>query len=735
MKHHRFLRRIVSFVLCLILMCGLGLTAHAATFKYPSAYWPLHSAWEKAANDKDNDKLLSVAEDTYNMLRPLGICEDVCLNLEPKCGQAAFICEMRGDLEKTILWLERWQEVALWLNENYGDYSFLLRGVANRLNLLQAAGKPVIYVLSEDAQSPYSVGPKQGTWFGSTWEGRRSNESAVLAYVEFLNRTMDYWLGQYKYMSTEFNTAATQGGVIELAWNFSPENTSSVQKALDASSDNYINESLKTLSKLNATVLLRIGAEMNVWSDGCDPETFKQAFRKIASAARKYSNIQIVFSPNDRGRAPEDYWPGAEYVDWVGMSSYHNNASYASDDTSLRSDLGYERYSTGNELNRDAVYLRGVYSGSCLDAVKEVMDLAEKYNKPVMISECGAGYYDKNTGKDQTDFAVKTLTTFYAYVNMVYPQVKAVFYFNDMTGASGSYAYRLDQNDRVRQAYEAVTKNGSYIAKGGSALNWVTLDKINLTSGSKTLKLATYSMLPGTTATTTTVQYFVDGKWVGGAADAPYIYNLDVSGLSAGTHTIQSVATTVDGARKVTTKTAEYSIEVPGNTATVPTIVSTGLNPETSGTAYASTQAALVDGTPRQFQYYALKDDKGNETNYVKLRDLADVLDGTAAQFNVTWAEETGVGVQTKTAYSARNGQEGKTPYSGDRAYQKGAATTLVNGVPVPLQAFFLTDDQGGDYTYYKLRDLGQALGFNVGWDSSTEKIFIETDKAYNPND
>ena len=53
------------------------------------------------------------------------------------------------------------------------------------------------------------------------------------------------------------------------------------------------------------------------------------------------------------------------------------------------------------------------------------------------------------------------------------------------------------------------------------------------------------------------------------------------------------------------------------------------------GTAYASTQAVEVDGKKIEFQMYALKDASGNGTNYVKLRDVAHVLNGTGAQFSV----------------------------------------------------------------------------------------------------
>jgi len=53
-----------------------------------------------------------------------------------------------------------------------------------------------------------------------------------------------------------------------------------------------------------------------------------------------------------------------------------------------------------------------------------------------------------------------------------------------------------------------------------------------------------------------------------------------------------------------------------------------------------------------------------------------------------------------------------------------------VNGAASNLDAIVLTDDAGGGYTYYKLRDLGQALGFNVGW-SKDRGVFIESNKPY----
>lgn len=146
-----------------------------------------------------------------------------------------------------------------------------------------------------------------------------------------------------------------------------------------------------------------------------------------------------------------------------------------------------------------------------------------------------------------------------------------------------------------------------------------------------------------------------------------------------------------------------------------------------NGTAYPSTQTVDLDGKKVEFQMYALKDQNGNPTNYVKVRDLALALSGTKAQFSVDW--NGAVNLVAGTAYKA-NGSENKTPFSGNRAYTVPTSPTSVNGAASDLTAIFLVDDAGGGYTYYQLRDLGRKLGFNVDW-SAEKGVFIETDKPY----
>ena len=147
-----------------------------------------------------------------------------------------------------------------------------------------------------------------------------------------------------------------------------------------------------------------------------------------------------------------------------------------------------------------------------------------------------------------------------------------------------------------------------------------------------------------------------------------------------------------------------------------------GLPREAAKIAYASTQNVLVDGKSVEFLAYALKDENGNDTNYVKLRDVAQILNGSAAQFEVGW--DGAISITTGDAYTP-NGSELIQNFTGSQPYTVNTSPVKVNGEAVSLESITLTDATGG-YTYFKLRDLGAALGFVVDWDP-TDGITIQT--------
>lgn len=122
---------------------------------------------------------------------------------------------------------------------------------------------------------------------------------------------------------------------------------------------------------------------------------------------------------------------------------------------------------------------------------------------------------------------------------------------------------------------------------------------------------------------------------------------------------------------------------------------------------------------------YTLKAANGGDVTYVKLRDIAALLESTSAKFNVDW-KRGAIYVASKTAYTTKNGSELKAISGTDGSYKWNQAPVLFDGTTKALEGIVLTDGQGGGHTFFKLRDLGDAIGFTVDW-TAERGIFIET--------
>ena len=151
--------------------------------------------------------------------------------------------------------------------------------------------------------------------------------------------------------------------------------------------------------------------------------------------------------------------------------------------------------------------------------------------------------------------------------------------------------------------------------------------------------------------------------------------------------------------------------------------------PET-GTVFISSLSINVDGTPQPCQACALTDASGGITNYFRLRDLARALSGTDAQFEVEWDGNVNIIDGWRYLYKEN---DVSPQFSGNQPYRRYDTPTKINGSSIRLEAITLTDDAGRDYTYYKLRDLGQMLHFNVTWNATTG-VTIHTTQPYSGN-
>lgn len=135
--------------------------------------------------------------------------------------------------------------------------------------------------------------------------------------------------------------------------------------------------------------------------------------------------------------------------------------------------------------------------------------------------------------------------------------------------------------------------------------------------------------------------------------------------------------------------------------------------------AKASTHKIQVNGTPVDIGAYGIG---GN--NYFKLRDVAMLLKDTQGKFQVGFDDATKkITLTTGESYTAVGGELAARD-TVNRFGNPTASDIFVDGQAVDLAAYNI-----GGNNYFKLRDLGSALGFAVTWDEASRTVNITTAK------
>jgi hypothetical protein len=146
-------------------------------------------------------------------------------------------------------------------------------------------------------------------------------------------------------------------------------------------------------------------------------------------------------------------------------------------------------------------------------------------------------------------------------------------------------------------------------------------------------------------------------------------------------------------------------------------------------TAKPTASSVLVNGKAEAFDAYNI-----NDSNYFKLRDLAYALSGAEKQFDVTWhADIDTIILSPGRAYTPVGG-EMAAKGAGDKTPAATTSRVVVDGtgelgyyqIEIKLAAYNI-----GGNNYFKLRDIGEALDFEVDWDGTLQTIIIDTGKGY----
>ena len=117
---------------------------------------------------------------------------------------------------------------------------------------------------------------------------------------------------------------------------------------------------------------------------------------------------------------------------------------------------------------------------------------------------------------------------------------------------------------------------------------------------------------------------------------------------------------------------------------------------------------------------------KIGDSNYFKIRDVAALLNGTEKQFAVGYdGTKNAVTATTGQGYDKQSGDLAGSATGGGQSADPSNDAIYVDGQKITAEVYKINGSN-----YFKLRDLGKALNFYVGW-SAERGMYIETGKSY----
>ena len=137
--------------------------------------------------------------------------------------------------------------------------------------------------------------------------------------------------------------------------------------------------------------------------------------------------------------------------------------------------------------------------------------------------------------------------------------------------------------------------------------------------------------------------------------------------------------------------------------------------------ASVSGDRVALDGKPVQIAVYKI-----NGNNYFRLRDLAAVLSGTKAQFEVKWdGAQQRIDLIEGQPYTPVGGENSAVLPAREQASLTTAAVCR-SGQPLELTAYRIAGNN-----FFKLRDLAAAMDFAVVWDEQARTVRIDSPAPY----
>lgn len=539
------MKNIFFILLCLVMFFTNCIPVSA--YEYPSYFWSADTKYIRALERNDYIDIITYGLETINIANSLEGEKNTAMIVNRYAQVASAYAEL-GDYQNSLYYYKVLYDYVL----PYGNLYYDFKKVA-KSRILQYEDEITMYTDQGNytyfgAKNEKRNGVLFGLCSGGKTRSELSNESMVLTYQELDKELLAYNVGV-------MSKASAGGYAVEFALNCSNEgkdieNIMSLTPYLKEISDMFKEYS-------DVPVYLRFAAEFDVWTVQTTPEKFIPAFRYVSNYFKKRNpNVAVVWSVNQASSwyvDINDYYPGDEYVDWVGISLYTQKYF-----------LGDKNESRMNEV----AFKTGINS----DPVLAIKDIVETYGnrKPVMIVASGCSHTMVETGENTTDFAVQRLKEHYSYIPMVYPQVKLIAYFDHyIENSSAKNDYRLSSNNTLKKEYLKLTKGQRFIQDDyGNDVDLCYRPVVDGTVVNSIFPVSCYAHRYGTLLKEVT--YFIDGKYVDMSVELPFTAYIDAEKYS-GHHKLKAIALFDDG-QTMTTESEIYvkdtnniSVEIGGD--------------------------------------------------------------------------------------------------------------------------------------------------------------------------
>lgn len=269
--------------------------------------------------------------------------------------------------------------------------------------------------------------PQMGNVFTKSAETYGKNHAIYLAYSNW---------GQ-SFPARHAQNAKAAGGALQIGW----QPMGGLDEVVDGP---YLRQWARDAKAAGIPIFLRYACEMNgnwvPWHG--DPQKYIEKFRLVYKVMREEApNVALVWSPGDVPRYSMDaYYPGDDYVDWVGVSLYT------------------EPYENGDPA-------KPMLGTSPIERLDELYALYAD-RKPIMLSETAVAHTVHTDGKSFTDYALLNLERLYEIMPKKYPRLKAITYFNVNQGNTESHNdYLLRDNPAMFAAYKRLIGQPYFLSK------------------------------------------------------------------------------------------------------------------------------------------------------------------------------------------------------------------------------------------------------------------------------